>query len=127
MSDFIVSSGLRAAQLAATQAFADSGSGNSYIVIYDTSENALATLILSKPCGAIADNALSLSQQAPSGDLIALSGVATHASWFAGNGSLVANGAVTDESGAGPFILAGTSGAQIYAGGRAILGVTEIT
>lgn len=127
MSDFIVSSGLRAAQLAATQAFADSGSGNSYIVIYDTSENALATLILSKPCGTVTAGVLRLHQQLPGGDLIAASGVATHASWFAGNGTLVAQGDVTDEAGIGPFILGGAAGTQLYAGGRAILGVTEIT
>lgn len=127
MSDFIPSAGLLAAQLAATVAFADTGTTNAYITIYDAAENLLVTVQLAKPCGTVTDGVLQLHQGALGGDLIAASGVATHASWFAGNGSLVAQGDVTDEAGVGPFILGGAAGTQLYAGGRAILGVTEIT
>ena len=145
MSDFTPSTELLAAQLAATVAFADTGTTNSYITIYDAAENLLVTVQLAKPCGTVttgvlqlhqeapggdliaASGVLQLHQEAPGGDLIAASGVATRASWFAGNGSLVAQGDVTDEAGAGPFILGGAAGTQLYAGGRAILGVTEIT
>ena len=127
MTDFTVSSALREAHLAATVALADSGSGNSYIVVYNAAAAPLATLHLAKPCGTVSGAVLRLSQQEPGGDLIAETGIATSASWFAGNGILVAQGAVTDESGPGPFILGGSAGTQLYAGGRAILGETEIT
>lgn len=127
MSDFTVSDGLLAAQLQATVAFADTGTGNAYIAIYDATETLLVAVLLAKPCGTVTDAVLQLHQQLPGGDLITTTGIATHAAWFAGNGVLVARGAVTDEVGMGPFILGGTSGTQLYAGGRAILGVTEIT
>ena len=127
MSDFDISDDLAAAQLEATVAFADAGSANACIAVYDATENLLVTIQMAKPCGTVTGGVLQLHQQLPSGDLIAETGIATHADWFAGNGSLVARGSVSDESGVGPFILGGTSGTQLYAGGRAILGVTEIT
>ena len=127
MSDFTVSSELAVAQLAATVSFADVGSGNAYLVVYDAADIPLTTLVLTKPCGTVTGAVLMITQQEPGGDLIDTTGVASHATWFAGNGTPVAHGAVTDESGAGPFILGGTTGTQLYAGGRAILGETEIT
>lgn len=127
MSDFDISDDLAAAQLEATVAFADTGSANAYIAVYDAAENLLVTILMAKPCGAVTAGVLQLHQQLPGGDLIVASGIATHAAWFAGNGTLVARGSVSDEAGLGPFILGGTAGTQLYAGGRAILGVTEIT
>lgn len=127
MSDFVVSSGTSAAQLNAVVAYADTGSGNSYIAVYDAADTLLATLLLAKPCGTVTAGVLRLTQEQPGGDMIAATGQATHADWFAGNGTLVAQGAVTDESGTGPFTLGGTTGTQMYTGGRAILGETEIT
>ena len=127
MSDFAVSTELAAAQLQATAVFADAGSGSAYIAVYNATEELLVTVLLAKPCGTLVDGVLQLHQQAAGGDLIDTTGVATHAAWFAGNGTLVARGSVTDESGLGPFILGGTAGTQLYAGGRAILGETEIT
>ena len=127
MSDFTISEALHLAQLQAALVLAETGSGNSYIVLYDASAAPLATLILAKPCGTVTEVVLQLTQQEPGGDLIANTGLAAQADWFSGNGVLVASGLVTDESGTGPFILGGTAGTQLYAGGRAILGVTEIT
>lgn len=127
MSDFTISDDLATAQLRATVAFADTGSANAYIAVYDAAENLLVSILMAKPCGTVTAGVLRLHQQLPGGDLIAASGVATHADWFAGNGALVARGTVTDEAGAGPFILGGADGTQLYAGGRAILGDTEIT
>ena len=127
MSDFIVAPGTAAAQLDAVVAFADAGGGNSYTAVYDASDLLLTTLLLSKPCGVVTAGVLRLTQQLPGGDMIVATGQATHADWFAGHGPLVAQGAVTDESGTGPFTLGGTAGTQMYTGGRAILGETEIT
>lgn len=114
------------ARLAATIAFADTGPNNSRIDFYSADETLLVSVVLAKPCGAISSGVLRLASPNLSGDLIMASGIATHANWVSGSGALVGSGPVSDESGVGPFVLQGTSGTQLYEGGRAILGVTEI-
>ena len=105
MSDFEISEDLAAAQIQATLVFADAGSANAYVAVYDGAENLLVTLLLAKPCGTMTAGVLQLHQQRPGGDLIAASGIAMHADWFAGDGAFVARGAVSDETCTGPFIL----------------------
>lgn len=110
--------------------FADSGAANSSIEVFDATGAKLVTLTLAKPCGALnSSGKIVLAQKDSGGDLIVLSGQAATASWISGDGRLVAAGAVTDQSGEGPFILQGSGGAsstQLYAGGRAYLGATEL-
>jgi hypothetical protein len=47
--------------------------------------------------------------------------------WYSYDNELLASGAVTDEAGEGPFKLSGSAGTLLHAGGRAILGLTELT
>ena len=127
MTDFNISLRLQAAQLQATADFADAGPDNSQVVFYSATDVELARITLAKPCGVVADFKLRLAQAAAGGDMISESGIATHATWLSGAGYVVATGDVTDPAGAGPFILGGAAGTQMYAGGQAVLGVTEIT
>ena len=48
-------------------------------------------------------------------------GLATWAAWCDGDGTPIFWGLVTDEAGAGPFKLRGTSGTMLYAGGAVLL------
>ena len=115
------------ALLAATVAFADTGSANSRIRLYDASDVVLVTMTLTKACGTVVDDKLVLQQLDPSGDLIAVSGSAVTGVWISGTGAIVADGTVSDEAGTGDFKVAGTTGTMLYAGARAILGVTALT
>ena len=126
MSGFTISVAHNNARLAATVIFADTGSAASKIEIYDAADVLLATISLSKPCGAVASDLLVLTQADPTADLITTTGVAHHATWRSGSGLVVAQGPVTDATGDGPFVLAGAAGLALYAGGLAILGTTAI-
>lgn len=122
------------ARLAATLAFAKLGSGPFEILVYSTAFSdgedpgvaPLVHIVLTSSVGEIVDHKLELHQAATSGDLIASSGEATWARWLNGAGALVAYGAVTDAAGDGPFKLSGSTGTNMYAGGNAVLGLTEI-
>ncbi|WKL15683.1 hypothetical protein QYQ99_25695 [Comamonas testosteroni] len=114
-------------RLQATQAFADSGPEASRISLYDAAEQLLVTLTLTKPCGQIVEGGyLLLTQASGSGDMILASGQAAIGLWATSDGKLVGRGLVTDEAGAGHFKLLGSTGTQLYAGGKAILGETRI-
>jgi hypothetical protein len=123
------------ARLVATAQFADSGPLASKIFLYSTVRGALGsdpgapalvTITLNKPCGTIISNALVLQQAAAGGDLIAVQGSALWARWVNGSGAIVGEGDVSDAAGTGVFKVSGTTGTLLYAGARAILGVTEI-
>ena len=113
--------------LAATIEFADTGAANSRIRLYDAANTLLVTMTLAKPCGAVVDDALVLEQAALGGDMITTSGAAATGVWVNGDDDVVATGTVSDEAGDGDFKVAGTTGTMLYAGGRAILGVTALT
>ena len=130
MSDlptFEISTAHALARLQATLAFADSGPAASTIALYDAAEQLLVTLTLTKPCGQIIEAGyLVLTQASGSGDMILASGQAAIGVWSTSDGKLVGRGLVTDEVGAGHFKLLGSTGTQLYAGGKAILGETRI-
>ena len=136
MSDVLtLSTAHNDARLAATLAFADTGTAASQILFYATVRGAfgadpgvppLVTMTLKKPCGTLVDHALVLQQAAAGGDLIAVQGSALWARWLNGAGAIVGEGDVSDAAGNGAFKISGTSGTLLYAGARAILGVTEI-
>lgn len=124
---FEISTAHALARLQATQAFADSGPEASRIHLYDAAEQLLVTLTLTKPCGHITEAGyLVLTQASGSGDMILTSGQAAIGVWATSDGKLVGRGLVTDEAGAGHFKLLGSTGTQLYAGGKAILGETRI-
>lgn len=110
-----------------TVPFADAGPLNSRIHFYDASDTLLVTMVLDKPCGAIVDDVLVLAQLDPVGDMVAVTGSAVTGVWVNGNDVLVGAGTVSDEAGSGDFKISGTTGTMLYAGARAILGVTALT
>ena len=127
LPEFEISEAHALARLQSTLAFADSGSASATINLYDVAEQLLVTLTLSKPCGQITEAGyLLLTQASGGGDMILASGQAATGIWSTSDGQLIGRGLVTDEAGAGHFKLLGSTGTQLYAGGKAILGVTRI-
>lgn len=127
LPEFEISTAHAVARLQATVSFADSGPGASTIALYDAAEQLLVTLTLTRPCGQITeDGYLVLTQASGGGDMILTSGQAAIGVWSTSDGKLVGRGLVTDEAGAGHFKLLGSTGTQLYAGGKAILGETRI-
>ena len=128
LPEFEISAAHALARLQATQAFADSGAEASRITLYDASEQLLATLTLTKPCGQITEGGyLLLTQASGGGDMIIASGQAVTGVWSSSDGKLIGRGQVTDEAGDGHFKLLGSTGTQLYAGGKVILGETRIS
>ena len=117
----------RAARNAATVATADAGAGNSSIKLY-TAEGGtlLGTRTLAKPCGVINGAGRIVLQLSAAQEMVAADGIATWAEWCDGDGTPIATGAVTDETGAGPWVLEGAAGTQVYAGGVIGLSATAL-
>lgn len=126
MVDFVISLAHNQARQQATISFADTGANPSRIEFYDDADVLLAVATLAKPCGVIEGGYIRLAQAVVTGDMITVDGSAVRAQWISGTNQLVASGSATDETGEGPFIIQGASGTQLYAGGRLILGITEI-
>lgn len=127
MSEFVITQAVALVQLSATAAYADSGPDNSTISIHAGDGTPLAIVTLAKPCATFTETGMRLVQQDAGGDLIMETGIAAYGVWVNGDGLQIATGSVTDDTGAGPFILGGANATQLYAGGRVILGETELT
>lgn len=129
----------RAARNAASIAQADAGAGASSIRLYAAQGGALlAVRQLAKPCGTVraADGRIQLAP-GTGNDMVVATGAATYGEWVAGDGPVLATGPVTDADGnvsdgtgglaptgdVGPWVLAGTSGTQLYEGGIVLLAV----
>ncbi len=124
----------RAARNAASIALADTGAGVACIKLYSAPSGGtlLAVRNLAKPCGTVrpADGRIELAQ-ASADDLVLADGGAAWAEWVDAGGTAISSGHVTDAtgnyttggavvphpSGIGPFVLTGTAGTQLYAGG----------
>lgn len=117
----------RAARNAASIAIADAGPGPSSVKLYTADGGTLlGSRTLAKPCGVItADGRIAL-QAAAVQDLVVASGAASWATWCDGGGAAIAAGAVTDEAGAGPFKLKGSTGTNVYEGGVVALDSTAL-
>ena len=128
----------RAARNAASIAQADTGGGTASLRLYNAPGGTLlAVRQLAKPCGTVqeADGRIVLATGAVN-DLVAESGAAAYAEWVAADGiTVLATGPVTDaqgmvsdgagglidSGGIGPWVLRGTKGTQLYAGGLLLL------
>lgn len=112
----------RSARNQASIDLADAGAAASSIKLYDAQGGMLlAQRTLAKPCGTItAEGRISLLA-ASADDLVVATGAVAWAEWCDGGGTAIAADAVTDDAGAGPFKLAGTTGTMIYAGGVVVL------
>lgn len=137
MRELTLSPAARAARNAATIARADAGPGPSEIRLYTAQGGPLlAVRQLANPCGSVreADGRIQLAA-AEGSDLVLETGAATWGAWLAGDGAVLAAGPVTDAAGhistgpgsttdtgdIGPWVLAGTAGTQLYAGGVVLL------
>ena len=117
----------RAVRNQASIDLASAGAGAPSIKLYDAQGGALlAQRTLANPCGAITPEGRISLLPAVATDLVLATGAVGWAEWCDGNGVPVASGAVTDEAGAGPFRLAGTSGTMVYAGGVVVLAVPAL-
>lgn len=124
----------KAAANAASISLADVGAGNASLKVYTAQGGTLlGTRHLAKPCGIVrlSDGRIDLiSGEEP--DVVAAAGGAGWVEWCDGNGVMLSAwhltdtaGNITDGTGAvvphpdgvGPFMLAGTTGTTLYAGG----------
>lgn len=138
MRNLILTKSARALRNAATIAQADSGEGNSRVHLYSAQGGSLvAVRQLAKPCGTVRldDGRIQLAADPLANDLVIVTGPATWGEWLAGDGTVVASGPVTDSNGnvsdgsggvvptgdVGPWVLSGTNGTQLYAGGVVLL------
>ena len=124
------------ARLQGPLAFADSGAQSSRIRLYASARPAiggdplaipLVEIVLAKPCGEINAGVLTLVQAEAGGDLIAQTGTALWARWVNGDEILIADGRVSDAAGDGDFKVSGTAGTLLYAGARALLGISTLS
>jgi len=117
----------RSARNQASIDLADAGAAASSIKLY-TAEGGtlLGTRTLAKPCGTINGAGRIVLQLSAAQEMVAADGIATWAEWCDGDGTPIATGAVTDETGAGPWILEGAAGTQVYAGGVIGLSATAL-
>ena len=131
-----ISAAHNAARLLGTLAFADSGAQSSRIRLYASARPAiggdplaipLVEIVLAKPCGEINAGVLTLVQAEAGGDLIAQTGTALWARWVNGDEILIADGRVSDAAGDGDFKVSGTAGTLLYAGARALLGISTLS
>ena len=132
----------RAARNAASIAHADTGPGNSSVRLYTAQAGTLlAVRTLDRPCGLVrGDGRIALAQPAVNSDVVLASGAVTWGEWCDGSGVAISAGHVTDEDGnvtdggalaphpdgIGPFVLKGSNGTALYAGGLVLLDVALI-
>ena len=141
-ADWEIGEATAAAQLAATLARADLGPGQASVRLYVTVRPATiaaphgdtpqATIMLAKPCGAVAAGVLTLQPQDAGGTLIVQAGIPRWAEWVAADGAVLARGRVTDMDHDGAFRIegaatpAGEDSPLFFAGGLVQLGVTSL-
>ena len=137
---FRLSSLLVTAQLQGTLDAANTGAGRSVIRLYSTprpaalgahSDAPQAEIVLAKPCGAVSGGVLVLLPDQPA--LVLSGGQPRWAEWYTASGSLLLDGAVTDNAHAGDIRVEGGAtpegddSPQLYIGGLVYLGLTALT
>lgn len=129
----------QAARNAASIALADTGSGNSSLRLYTAAGGTLlAVRTLGKPCGTLGagpDHRITLAL-AETSEVAIATGAARYGEWCDGSGVAISAGRVTDPDGnvtdgtgavapdpegVGPFVLGGSAGTMVYAGGLVLL------
>lgn len=90
-----------------------------------TGDIPLVVIVLAVPCTTFVDHYLRLVQAEPSGDLILTQGDLVWGRLRTANGTWVCDGSASDTAGDGDFKVSGTDGVLLYAGARALLGVTR--
>jgi hypothetical protein len=133
---FFIPDAHRIVRSAATLARATTGAGTSRIQFFDTPQpslgddpgaSPLVEIVLTAGVGTVsAAGVITLAQADVAGDLISTQGNVVWGRWLARDGSLMGDGTVTESAGDGFFKLSGTTGTLLYAGARAVLGVTAL-
>lgn len=90
-----------------------------------TGDIPLVVMVLAVPCTTFVDHRLVLIQQQPAGDLILTQGDMVWARLRTANGTWACDGTASDMTGDGDFKVSGTDGVLLYAGARALLGLTR--
>ena len=132
MPELINTAAHRAERNVASIALADTGAGVACIKLYSAAGGTLlAVRNLAKPCGIVNAGGRIELAQATADDLVLADGGAAYAEWCDAGGTAISSGHVTDAAGnytsggavvphpdgIGPFVLTGTTGTQLYAGG----------
>jgi hypothetical protein len=140
--DWQLSPGAEIAQLEATMAYADQGSGASRLLVFATDKpvpgaavNATPQVefVLAKPSGRITGGVWVLAAAQPGGSMVMATGIPRWARWLTAGGAWVADGDVTDADHGGAIRLAGgatpegDTSPMLYAGGLAVLVSSELT
>ncbi|SDJ08562.1 hypothetical protein SAMN04489709_101191 [Paracidovorax citrulli] len=131
------------AQLEATIARADAGSGRCRVRLHTTPRpgsvvdaaggTAQAEIILSKPCASIVGGALVWHAEDAGGALVMLAGIPRWGVWIGASGIVVAEGSVTDAVHGGDFRVAGGTTPDgedsplLLAGGLVVLAPSALT
>ena len=114
---------VRAAANAHTITVADAGAGPSTLRLYTDADPVtqerthLVTIVLAKPCGAIVSGQIQLAQADPLGDMVAATGVPTFAQWFDGDGTVIADCTVSNDTGDGDLKISTRQDGMIFEGG----------
>jgi hypothetical protein len=90
-----------------------------------TGDIPLVVIVLAVPCTTFVDHRLRLVQAEPAGDLILTQGDLVWGRLRTANGTWACDGSASDTAGEGDFKVSGTDGVLLYAGARALLGVTR--
>jgi hypothetical protein len=115
------------------QAWLDAGSSNAYIEVYASTQPSpgdpvgdapLVIMVLAKPSTILLAHRLVFIQSDLGGDLINTQGNMTWGRLYNGAGVWAGDGTASDDAGSGDFKVTGTTGTLLYAGARAILGLT---
>lgn len=126
----------KVARSTATLARAQNGTGDSVIQFFGTPKPSigdpagaapLVEVVLTAAVGTVdTTGIIGLIQADLTGDIITTEGNVVWGRWLARNGDLIGDGTASDAAGIGYFKIGGTTGTLLYAGARAVLGVTSI-
>ena len=118
---------LRAARNQALVAIADAGAAPAQLRLYSAQGgDLLAVRKFAKPCGTITSAGRISLEPSEDNDTVLMTGEPTWAELHDGSGAFVLGGAVTNESGAGPFKLKGADTMLIYEGGLVLLALPAL-
>jgi hypothetical protein len=124
-----------AAFVGGIQALLDAGgsAAPAYLLVYNGTQPSagasasgstlLTTMVMAYPATSLIAHKLTLAQGNLAGDFVTTQGVANWARLMNGNNVWIADGSVSATS--GDFIVTGTTSTLLYAGARAILGLTR--
>ena len=127
---FAITAEANQVRLLAFRDLVDSATDKGYIEFYSATRpgsiTPAARATLARPCGTMVTGYLKLVPDAAGGEMVTATATILWGRIFKGDGTPVADGDVTDESGDGAFKLAGTAGTTLFAGGYLLLATAGI-